>query len=557
MARLYPEDFDLSEGEIFQKGEHQTLLKLKEGLSDQYLVFHGVHWTRIQDTAAIYGEIDFLIMNPYGRVLAIEQKETQIEVNNNGQLVPLYRNTTNSNKHTKTINTQVSRNIGALRSEYGKRYPGQHLYIDHLLYVPNACVDKQLPSNIALGRIVDSSNKEDLISIIIDLFENYSVRFGDDYANVVDIQNFFHEKARITPQIGLIGKLAKQRTTRLSSGLSDWSQRLDFSPFRLWVTGTAGSGKTQLALSELQKSDIAGQTALYVCFNRPLADSMKSCAPNPKCCMTFHELARFVAESSGTKILFSEESTYQWLIDNFLKNYHDLENQLDVLIVDEGQDFYPEWHEILIKLVKPQGRVIWLEDPSQKIYERSNIQTTGWVKLTSPTNYRSPKHVLTLINGLNLADTVLDSGTSYIGLPPGHFVYADGAELDATVEALQDLLDQGFTADSIVILSFRGAKNSKLFSNELRKIGDLLIKRPTGYDENGLATWSDGEILVDTLYRFKGQCADAVIVTEIDFSNWDELSKNKLFVGLTRARLTVNLVMSEKVEQLFIDRGFS
>jgi len=104
---------------------------------------------------------------------------------------------------------------------------------------------------------------------------------------------------------------------------------------------------------------------------------------------------------------------------------------------------------------------------------------------------------------------------------------------------------------------YPGEKKRKLFSNDLRKIGDLLIKRPTGYDENGLATWSDGEILVDTLYRFKGQCADAVIVTEIDFSNWDVLSKNKLFVGLTRARLTVNLVMSEKVEQLFIDRGFS
>jgi KaiC/GvpD/RAD55 family RecA-like ATPase len=46
-------------------------------------------------------------------------------------------------------------------------------------------------------------------------------------------------------------------------------------PWRLRVRGTAGSGKTQLALQALQKAHAAGKSALYVCFNRPLADAMK------------------------------------------------------------------------------------------------------------------------------------------------------------------------------------------------------------------------------------------------------------------------------------------
>jgi hypothetical protein len=53
------------------------------------------------------------------------------------------------------------------------------------------------------------------------------------------------------------------------------------------------------------------------------------------------------------------------------------------------------------------------------------------------------------------------------------------------------------------------------------------------------------------------QCADAVVLTEIDFSDWDQVTKNKLFVGLTRARLTINLVMSTNVEKMFIEKGFS
>ena len=118
----------------------------------------------------IYGEIDFLILNPYGRVLAIEQKETQIEVNAKGQLVPVYMKNETTRKGSRTIQSQVSRNIGALRSEYNSRHSEQRLEIDHLLYLPHAKLGKNLPANIALGRIVDSTNREHLISIIKEIF---------------------------------------------------------------------------------------------------------------------------------------------------------------------------------------------------------------------------------------------------------------------------------------------------------------------------------------------------------------------------------------------------
>ena len=42
----------------------------------------------------------------------------------------------------------------------------------------------------------------------------------------------------------------------------------------LRVVGTAGSGKTQLALRLLKDADAAGLKAAYLCFNRALADHM-------------------------------------------------------------------------------------------------------------------------------------------------------------------------------------------------------------------------------------------------------------------------------------------
>jgi len=557
MAQLFPEDHQLAEGEVLHKGEYKTLEMLKEGLSDQYMVFHGVHWTRVEEDSAIYGEIDFLILNPYGRVLAIEQKETQIEVNAKGELVPIYKDSHVLTKSSRTINSQVSRNIGSLRTEYQKRHPEQRLEIDHLLYVPNAKVGKNLPANIALGRIVDSTNRDQLLPIINEMFDKNPMPTGDHTAKTLDIQAFFLDKADVSPQIGLIGQSARQRTTRLSSGLAEWAERLEFSPYRLWVQGTAGSGKTQLALKELRKAADENQTAMYICFNRALVDSVKLSAPNPKNCWTFHELARFVSESQGQLIDFGDEASFKQMVDYFLTHYDDLKEQLDVLVIDEGQDFYPEWGAVLLEIVKPDGRMIWLEDSSQRIYGRPSIEPEGWVKLSSPTNYRSPQHVLTLINGLELTDGYLETGNCYAGLNPGHFVYQDGDVISETSDAVQDLIDQGFAPESIAVLSFHGAKNSVFLSDKVQKINGFSIKKSTGYDKDSNATWSNGELLVDTLYRFKGQCADAIVLTEIDFAEWDQVTKNKLFVGLTRARLTINLVMSTNVEKLFIERGFN
>lgn len=58
--------------------------------------------------------------------------------------------------------------------------------------------------------------------------------------------------------------------------------------------------------------------------------------------------------------------------------------------------------------------------------------------------------------------------------------------------------------------------------------------------------YSDGEVLLETVYRFKGQAAPCVILTEVDFKAFDEIAKRKLFVGATRARMHLTLIVSEK-----------
>jgi hypothetical protein len=553
MARLYPEDFDVVENERRFKGELSTLLRLKEGLSDQFCIFHGVHWTKIEEDAAVYGEIDFLILNPYGKILAIEQKETTIEKNKQGELVAIYSRADGQRKEKK-IHSQVARNIQSLRQEFSRRYKNQSLDIDHLLYLPTAIIKGELPASLALGRVVDSSEEKYLPEIIRKIFEDNPIPAGGNVADALTIQEFLSEKANVVPQMGVLGRSAKEMTTRLSSGLAEWAERLEFSPFRLWVQGTAGSGKTQLALKELRLAKINGQAAMYLCFNRPLVDAMKLSAPEPNNCMTFHELADLLAKQNGQKVDFQEANIFPKLAEYLVENISLLRNQLDVLIIDEGQDFDKTWGDALISMVKEDGRIIWLEDPSQDLYGRWQTNWPDWVKISSPTNYRSPQRLVNLMNALELTDDLLEAGNGYAGMIPNIEPYQDGMAIEATENAIKDLILDGYAPESIAVLSYRGVATSKLLSSGVTKLAGLGIRKFTGYDTKGNATWSDGEIFVDTLFRFKGQCADAIVLTEIDFDEWTENVKRRLFVGMSRARLAVSLVLTERASQLIDEK---
>lgn len=61
------------------------------------------------------------------------------------------------------------------------------------------------------------------------------------------------------------------------------------------------------------------------------------------------------------------------------------------------------------------------------------------------------------------------------------------------------------------------------------------------YDLLGHPQYSDG---------FKGQTAPAIIFAELDFETLDDKTLRKLFVGMTRARLKLILVVSERAERV-------
>ena len=84
-------------------------------------------------------------------------------------------------------------------------------------------------------------------------------------------------------------------------------------------------------------------------------------------------------------------------------------------------------------------------------------------------------------------------------------------------------------------------------------IGAYRTRRFMGnYGADGAPVWSEGELRVESIYRFKGQSATAVVLTELDFDAVDDKVRSRLFVGLTRAHLMVEMVISSRAEQALV-----
>jgi hypothetical protein len=135
----------------------------------------------------------------------------------------------------------------------------------------------------------------------------------------------------------------------------------------------------------------------------------------------------------------------------------------------------------------------------------------------------------------------------------GVLTYAGSSAMDATRAALDQASAAGFLPSDIALLTFNGRDRSTL--PMLDRIGHYALRSFTGgYDEHGAPHYRDGDITVETVYRFKGQSAPCVILTEVDFEQFDDNVFRRLFVGATRATMKLIVVMSDRAAGQLVER---
>jgi superfamily I DNA and RNA helicase len=273
---------------------------------------------------------------------------------------------------------------------------------------------------------------------------------------------------------------------------------------------------------------------------------MAQTAPPTARTVTLHEMGREFLEATGVKPNFEDTGVFDQMAAAVVQYAPMLKGTFATVVIDEAQDFDAGWIRALVSLATEDTRVVVLEDPAQRLYDRNPWSLPGWVVLNSPVNYRSPRAVVDMINNLALTETPIEWGGAVVGEEPRVYTYEDSL-VDAIGTAVADLLAEGFTPDQIVVLTVRGASSSPLFALDINTlIAGQHIKRFTGFGGDGKPHYADGSILIETVYRFKGQAADAVVLIGDLDSLEDEKQRNRMFVGMTRGRLGVSLITTVK-----------
>ncbi len=544
MARTLPDGWEVLEAAGTAPLEVATLRRLAAELPDDIVVYHGVHWTRLDHGYSVFGEIDFIVVGPQGQAVLIEQKSGALEETPEG-LVKRYKD------KLKSVAKQIHRSLDALQFRFKQAHAGQPVALDYLLYCPDHRLRSPAIAGIAPERIVDAGKADRLAAIVVALLAAQPV--APD-ATGAAVHAFLADELNLAPDPGALVGQARTWVTRLSGGLATWARRLAFEPFRLRVVGTAGSGKTQLALRVLEDAAAKGLRAAYVCFNRPLADHLARLAPPGTRVTTFHMLGDQLLRARGEPPDFRATGVFDRLADALVATKPAAEDLVDVLVIDEGQDFAQAWADALLRYLKPEGKAWWLEDPMQNLYDKPSVELPGWVTLHADVNYRTPRDVLRQIGMFVDLGKHVEAGAPLEGDGIAIVSYVDFTGLkDATVAAIRRARQAGFKDSDIVVLTYCGRERSALMAFD--QLGGCTLRRFDGtYDATGQPVCQAGDILVETVFRFKGQSAPCIILTEIDFDALDERAERRLYVGATRASMQLSLVMSERAAATLMAR---
>lgn len=517
--------------------ELEILNLLQSGLPPGFDLFHNLAWSAIyQDTQQI-GETDIVVVAPSGHLLLLEVKAGDVTETPQKLLK-------NYSHQVKDIGAQVRRQHSSFlkRIEQGKL---PKIHIESMLVLPDYRIAGEAVA-YPRQRIVDATDMDMLCHRVMQIFVARPHLAEPERQRVLD---FLSNQFKLVPDVAVHIGQVQHANAQLASGMAQWVPNVQHAQGAYVIEATAGSGKTQLALLLLQRAAREKLKARYVCFNRSLADRLAAVASAAVDVTTFHQLCRDHAERIGLELDFADPAVFTQTEQRYLQDAEQRTPTLDLLVIDESQDLDPAWVQALMCSLKPEGRLYVMGDSEQQLYERDGFDLPNAVRIRCMDNFRSPRQVVRVINELALTDTPIEPRSVHEGNLPGFHLYGAGhgdhhAVLD---RCLQQLRQDGYKPEQVVVLSYKGIKTAEVLKCAI--LGGQATRRYTGqYSPAGNPVWTEGPLLVDSLYRFKGQSMPAVVLCEVDFETLSDKDRRKLFVGLTRAQLRVEVVLSERTE---------
>lgn len=564
MAKLLPPYIDKSckstgEKMLFEIFKNSTFTK-------DWIVLHSLNLS--QHTVRLYGEIDFLILIPGGGIFVMEVKGGDVKC------IDGVWHYTNKFNVTNTSNVgpfnQARDAMFSLRSaiekEFGKGHKFTKILSGFLCAFPHINFDKH-SVEYEPWQILD---KDSITNGTQTFFENLVKQFKNKHKN----QRWFSEKDSL-PDANDLNSLCdflrgdfervrtvKERLAEFDKEVKKYTEEqyriLDSIQLndRSVTQGSAGTGKTMIALESAVRAAAEGKTVFLTCYNRLIGEWMQKQVEEWKDKITVSSLHSFLIEQSKgfdyDTTQNSKEDFYSKYLPLLLRGVYQkgISKKFDKLIVDEGQDLIREEYLSLFDSMVTGGLTngnweIYGDFERQAIY--AQLSRTEMLDLLKGSgqhsnfllkiNCRNTKQVgeeTSLISGFEKPPFLLEH---LEGIPVEYLFYKDEAEQKKLLaEHLKKLSENKLPLHELIIVSPR--KFEKSCSNSFSGFTIKEIK-------------STSEIVATqnfygfaTVQSYKGMESNYVMITDIEDLT-SEIAKSLLYVGMSRARYGLILFISE------------
>lgn len=555
MAKMIPSEPDKFTESV---GEIKAFDVLKS-LPDRYFVFHSLHWNTMQKDLAnkkvIWGESDFTIYDPLRGLLFIEVKNGGIS-----RLDGKWYQTNTITQVTKELQDpmdQADRSKHTIRRILGgdDDYPDTMSFPYKCPYCMSAVWFTSIPNVESIGPLPLNYKKElvltqkDLNPKVIEqslnqIFDAYGCKkrtyiSDDEIKWLIDT---------LSPNFSVFPSLSTKindqnaqfhRMTLEQSTLLDYLEEQREAA----IQGSAGTGKTWIALQKairLSANLPEGKKVLFLCYNNFLLTFLRNNYAQDYPNIDFYNLQGLVCKNTGRSDAGGDEG-----ISRFLNEFNPNDWPYKHIIIDEGQDFYPEHISLLASIAEMEDGCFYVFfDKNQLVQRKEDITWLNDMdcRLVLSANCRNTRSIAET-SGRPIGVSKIKMRRDVPGQKPNLYIEKDKPEAwDRIAEIIRRYTDEGIERKDIVILTVKTEDTSILSTTTA--VGHYHLAH--NLDEKG--------ILFTTARKYKGLESIVTIVVDLDEKTFQtEEGKRLFYVGASRGKHFLEIVSildNKKIEEL-------
>lgn len=535
MGRIHPDHSTVQQ----LKGAERTFAEiLIEYLSDDWLIISQLDMIAPNRPY----EIDFLLVNPQYGLISIEVKGGEVDVKDG----EWYRKESRGGEfHFDPSPPRQAQNAAfQLRDALKGNHPSfRNLKVSHGVALPDVeAVKGALPLEVTREMLFLAGDMTQIEEKVIACIEAAQARH---YLSDSLLQNFFQI---VLPSSRMVFQPDAQRTiyreilNHISLEQVRAMASLDENK-RVVVQGSAGTGKTRLAILWARLAMKRGEKTLLTCYNDPLADFLNATSGDRKL-PVIQPFLRLIKNLDGITELDepmeSKEKDTFWnetLTAHVLANIEKIKPMFDTIVVDETQDFAPSWVTILEALLLPNGKLLCVADMAQDLFQRGYqppLNDPLWTKGRLAVNCRNTRQIALLLKKIGGAQPATACPTG----DPVRFIPArtEHEALSSVRNLISTHTDLHKRKLGDLVIVCRTA-------NERQKLRDLSTEKTM------ISDWSNrglDHVACETYRRIKGLEADHVVVVGFD----GDFLAQELYVAASRARQNLTIIASPQTGQL-------